>query len=72
MKSHSSRSYAFLSHFLTSASISFGVLIGMRCVIRFFFANPPVSISRPVGLVSPKAKPKSILDFVVGLISAKT
>ena len=43
---HASNSYATFSHFLTSSSISPAALISIRCVIRSFFAAPPVSITR--------------------------
>src|SRR6266851_7705313 len=46
----------------------------MRCVIRSFFANPPVSMMRfgnfPLYCVN--ASPKSMRELVVGLICANT
>ena len=44
----------------------------MRCVMRSFFAKPPVSISRPSAVRPPSANPRSMRVRVVGLICAKT
>src|SRR5262245_55263731 len=52
--------------------MSAAAVIGMRWVMRSFLATPPVWISRPVALVSPRAKPKSMRVLVAGLIWAKT
>src|SRR5215469_3055872 len=72
LAAYSSASYAVRSHRFTSSSMSFPVVISMRCVMRSFFSYPPVLINRLGVLRLPSARPRSIRVLVVGLICAKT
>ena len=54
-------SYAILSHFFTCASMSSTLPISIRCVMRSFFASPPVSMSRLGAAVAASANPRSMV-----------